>query len=130
MNSLKLWLTLRVHGRQAYEEHIDRQLRLAFSFAEWVKASEEFELTTIPVLSIVNFRIKARGWDEQQQARLHADLVEQVTRDGQRWISETVVNGRSVLRMMVISYLTEERHVRDLERALEAAAKVVGSQTR
>ena len=29
MNSLKLWLTLRVHGRQAYEELIDRQLKLA-----------------------------------------------------------------------------------------------------
>src|SRR2546426_1211259 len=29
MNSLKLWLTLRVHGRKAYEELIDSQLRLA-----------------------------------------------------------------------------------------------------
>jgi len=29
MNSLKLWLTLRVHGRKAYEELIDRQLKLA-----------------------------------------------------------------------------------------------------
>ena len=38
MNSLKLWLTLRVHGRKAYEELIDRQLKLAHSFAEWVKA--------------------------------------------------------------------------------------------
>jgi hypothetical protein len=27
-----------------------------------------------------------------------------------RWISETKVNGNSVLRMIVISYLTEERH--------------------
>ena len=33
MNSLKLWLTLRVHGRQAYEELIDHQLKLARSFA-------------------------------------------------------------------------------------------------
>ena len=32
MNSLKLWLTLRVHGRKAYEELIDRQLQLAKSF--------------------------------------------------------------------------------------------------
>ncbi len=29
MNSLKLWLTLRVHGRQAYEEMIERQMQLA-----------------------------------------------------------------------------------------------------
>jgi glutamate/tyrosine decarboxylase-like PLP-dependent enzyme len=41
-----------------------------------------------------------------------------VTRDGKRWISETKVNGHSVLRMMVISYLTEERHLLELENAL------------
>ncbi len=44
MNSLKLWLTLRVHGRKAYEELIDRQLRLARSFADWIKGSDDFEL--------------------------------------------------------------------------------------
>ena len=32
MNSLKLWLTLRVHGRKAYEEHFARQLELARDF--------------------------------------------------------------------------------------------------
>jgi aromatic-L-amino-acid/L-tryptophan decarboxylase len=45
MNALKLWLTLKVHGRKAYEEHIDRQMNLARGFAEWVKNSEFFELT-------------------------------------------------------------------------------------
>src|ERR1700722_14243223 len=40
MTSLKLWLTLRVHGRHAYEELIDRQLKLSQSFATWVSASE------------------------------------------------------------------------------------------
>jgi len=49
-------------------------------------------------------------------------VVEDVTRDGKRWISETVVCKKSVLRMMVISYLTEERHLQDLERALDGAA--------
>jgi hypothetical protein len=33
-----------------------------------------------------------------------------------------------VLRMMVISYLTEERHLHDLQAALEAAAKAVKSR--
>src|SRR2546427_1022879 len=58
MNSLKLWLTLRVHGRKAYEELIDRQLGLARSFAGWIESSDEFELAAPQVLPIVTFRVK------------------------------------------------------------------------
>jgi hypothetical protein len=68
----------------------------------------------------VTFRLK--GAPRQQLAELHARVVEEVTRDGQRWISDTLVNGHSVLRMMVISYLTEERHLRALQETLGIAA--------
>jgi glutamate/tyrosine decarboxylase-like PLP-dependent enzyme len=130
MNSLKLWLTLRVHGRKAYEEHIDRQLGLAQSFASWIRASEHFELAAPQILPIVAFRLKA-NLSQQNLAEAHASIVEEVTRDGRRWISETSVNGRSVLRMMVISYLTEERHLRELGNALtEAATRLALTGTR
>lgn len=122
MNSLKLWLTLRVHGRQAYEDLIHRQLQLADNFAAWVKASHDFELAATPTLPIVIFRLKSAGLRAGELSAAHAALVEEVTRDGRRWISDTLVNGRSVLRMMVISYLTEERHLRDLQLALANAA--------
>ena len=129
MNSLKLWLTLRVHGRKAYEELIDRQLRLAHGFADWIRASEHFELVTEPTLPIVAFRWKDHAVSESQRVALHLELVEAVTHSGQRWISDTVVNGRTALRMMVISYLTEERHLRNLERELDAAAERVSKGT-
>src|SRR5262249_11216784 len=115
MNSLKLWLTLRVHGRQAYEEHIDRQMSLAQRFVRWVQASDDFELAAPLVLPIANFRLKAPDLHREELARAHVQLVEEVTRDGQRWISETLVNGGSVLRMMIISYLTEQRHLEGLQ---------------
>lgn len=121
MNSLKLWLTLRVHGRKAYEEHIDRQLKLARSFVKWLETSEHFELAAPQVMPIVAFRLKAANVDPQQLAEAHTSIVDEVTRDGQRWISETKVNGKSVLRMMVVSYLTEERHLRGLEESLAVA---------
>ncbi|HSY99776.1 MAG TPA: pyridoxal-dependent decarboxylase [Terriglobales bacterium] len=130
MNSLKLWLTLRVHGRKAYEEHIDRQLGLAQSFASWIRASEHFESAAPQILPIVAFRFKA-NLRQQDLAEAHASIVEEVTRDGRRWISETSVNGHSVLRMMVISYITEERHLRELGNALtEAATKLALTGTR
>jgi glutamate/tyrosine decarboxylase-like PLP-dependent enzyme len=128
MNSLKLWLTLRVHGRKAYEDHIDRQLQLTGSFVAWLKASESFELAAPPMLTIVNFRLKSNGLDAEQMMALHGQIAEEVTNDGQRWISDTIVNGASVLRMMIISYLTEERHLHDLEMALETAARTVTSR--
>jgi glutamate/tyrosine decarboxylase-like PLP-dependent enzyme len=123
MNSLKLWLTLRVHGRQAYEEHIDRQMKLAQGFADWIRRSETFELAAPPVLPIVNFRLKEPRGQESQIAAAHAAIVEEVTRSGQRYISETVTNGRSVIRMMVISYLTQQRHLDALQSALEQVAR-------
>jgi glutamate/tyrosine decarboxylase-like PLP-dependent enzyme len=74
------------------------------------------------VLPIVNFRVKAAGSDETALAAANARVVDSVTRDGCRWISETRVNGKSVLRMMVISYLTDERSLEGLQQALAEAA--------
>lgn len=123
MNSLKLWLTLRVHGRQAYEELIDRQLKLAGFFADWVRSSELFELAAPQVLPIVNVRLRLPGASEDERRAAHEAIVHEVTRDGRRWISNTLVDGKSVIRMMVISYLTAHRHVEELMIALSEAAR-------
>ncbi|MCU1310642.1 MAG: Pyridoxal-dependent decarboxylase [Candidatus Angelobacter sp.] len=125
MNSLKVYLTLRVHGRLAYEQLIDRQLALAANFVKRITRANdaEFELAAPQVLPIVNLRAKLPGASEEEIDRAHAAIVDEVTRSGERWISLTRVNGRSVIRMMVISYLTEEQHLDALAIALEAAAK-------
>ena len=114
MNSLKLWLTLRVHGRQSYEELIDSQLQLAGYMESRILETGAFELATPRRLTILNFRAKAArelALPEEEIARLHHAIAAEITQDGEQWISTTRVRGRSVLRMMVISYLTEERHI-------------------
>jgi hypothetical protein len=62
-------------------------------------------------------------------ASIHEAIVHEVTRDGRRWISTTLVNGKSVIRVMVISYLTGHRHLEDLMIALTEAAKKVSPQS-
>jgi len=76
-------------------------------------------------LPIINFRLMMRGASPQHLATAHAAIVDEVTRDGKRWISETVANGHSVIRMMAISYLTGENHLRELEKALINALRVL-----
>ncbi|HKD82101.1 MAG TPA: pyridoxal-dependent decarboxylase [Candidatus Angelobacter sp.] len=128
MNSLKLWLTLRVHGRHGYEELIDRQLKLAAFFSGWVRNSEMFELAAPQVLPIVNFRLKLPNASGEERRAAHDAIVHEATRDGRRWISTTLVNGQSVIRMMVISYLTAHRHLEDLMIALTEAAQKLASK--
>jgi aromatic-L-amino-acid decarboxylase len=126
MNSLKLWLTLKVHGRQAYEELVDRQIELARGFASWAAASETFELAAPQLLPILNLRLRAPGLDPRELGSLHAQIIDEVNRDGQRWISGAIVNGESVIRTMIISYLTGERQLEALQAALQdAAVKIV-----
>lgn len=123
MNSLKFWLTLQVHGRQAYEEHIDRQVQLARWFADQIGKSADFEFFAEPMLPIFNLRLKNSHLPEEQSGPLLQNIVDDVTRDGRQWISTTRVHGSTVIRVMIISYLTEQRHLEELLERLERAAR-------
>ena len=57
-------------------------------------------------------------------AQAHLELVDRVTRDGRRWISETRVAGKSAIRIMIVSYLTTRSHLQDLQQELMEAAKM------
>ncbi len=127
MNSLKLWATLRVHGRRSYEQVIDRQIGLAADMARWIQDSGLFELCAPQMLSAVAFRVKLAG-TEKEIATANRAVVDDVNRSGERWISITTVTGRSAIRTMVISYLTTEHHLKGLQDALrEAALRVVAA---
>lgn len=121
MNSLKLWLTLRVHGRQAYEDMIEGQMQLAASMRAWIESSEQFELAAPQTLPILNFRLRGVANNEVEAA--HRTFIDEFNRDGRYWISCTRVRGKSVLRMMIISYLSTAEHLAGLQQALQAAAQ-------
>lgn len=123
MNSFKLWLTLQLHGRKAYQSLIDEQMQMAGEFAQWIASSNVFELATPQVLPILNLRLKHAGHDDRL-AQAHVELVDRVTRDGKRWISETSVAGNSVIRVMIVSYLTTRAHLADLQQQLTEATKM------
>jgi aromatic-L-amino-acid decarboxylase len=126
MNSLKFWLTLKVHGRRAYEEMIDRQFKLAEQIAEWIEKTCVYELTAPHELPILNFRVKGCATEAEADA-IHRQILEAATEDGKTWFSRTQVNGKNVLRLMVISYLSDEHNVNVLTHALSKAAHKVAA---
>jgi aromatic-L-amino-acid/L-tryptophan decarboxylase len=122
MNSLKLWMTLRVHGRRAYADLIDRQIALARDFANWIAGSSDFELIAPPDLAGVNFRVKSPGASDPEIRKANEAVVHAATHDGRYWLSCATVAQMPVIRMLVISYLSEERHLDGLKATLSRAA--------
>lgn len=128
MNSLKLWMTLQAHGRQGYEDMIGSQMELAGLLEASVLGTGMFATAIPRRLTILNFRARAaeeHAMNEERTSRLHREIVEEFTRDGQQWISTTHVAGRSVIRMMVINYMSERRHVEALAVHLRTATEAV-----
>jgi aromatic-L-amino-acid decarboxylase len=77
---------------------------LAQSFAGNLEADDRFEVVAPHPLSLVTFRLKA-GSDPTRE------LMDRVNASGRIFLTHTVVDGGTVLRLAVGSPQTEQRHV-------------------
>jgi glutamate/tyrosine decarboxylase-like PLP-dependent enzyme len=100
---------------------IESQMQLAAQMREWIESSEYFEPAAPQTLPILNFRL--RGVSDHEAEAAHRHFIEELNRDGHYWISATHVRGKSVLRMMIISYLSTAEHLAGLQQALQSAAQ-------
>jgi len=47
--------------------------------------------------------VRAEGIGAEELGGVHSAVVEDFNRDGQRWICQALVNGKNVIRVMIIS---------------------------
>lgn len=123
MRALKLWFVLRSYGARQLREHVRAHVALAGRFEAHVRADPRFEIVVPRSLSLVCFRL--RGADNDTQLR----LLETVNATGRAFMIHTSLEGEMVLRFVVGTATTEERHVDaawDLIR--EVAADIVPSR--
>ena len=134
---LKLWLALQVHGRRAYEHHFSEQIRLGQRFRELLAARPRFATVSESPLPITCFTYLEAPRSERRhvplgsltrfEQQMNLTLAEEMVRRGWAWISSTRLRpgsdrGARVMRMMVINYETNERHLRRLVADLERLA--------
>jgi len=113
---LRLWLPLTLHGTDAFARALDGALDLAAWAAGELAREPGIEVVSQPQLSILTFRL--RGGDAVQDAalaRIHAD--------GHVRLSSTVIEGRVVLRLAVLSHRTTAETVAHAVRLIRTAAQ-------
>lgn len=92
--SLKLWFVMRYFGREGVEQILRAHIAMGKDFAAWVDADSRFERVAPAPFSVVCFRYK--GTDEQNQK-----IMEGVNATGKVFLSNTVLNGKFVLRVAI-----------------------------
>jgi aromatic-L-amino-acid/L-tryptophan decarboxylase len=96
---LRLWLPLQLHGVDAYRDALDATLDLTAHAREVLDADPHIEVVGTSDLSILTFRVVG---DDAAQDRLLAA----VHADGRVHLSSTVIDGRVVLRLAILSHRT------------------------
>jgi aromatic-L-amino-acid/L-tryptophan decarboxylase len=114
--ALKLWMSLRYFGIDAFRAAIDRSIDLALFAQARIEASTELELLTPAKLGVVCFRRRPEGMDEDRLERLNQQLAERLAASGQGLVSSTRLRGRFALRMCVLNHTSRTQ---DVERVLD-----------
>ncbi len=129
LDALKVWLSLRQHGRRGYEEAIERQTALAEHLARRVGQADDMEALAPPSLGCFCFRHVPSGWfgDAEETDRLQVEIQDALDRRGRVWVSTAMLGDRRGFRFCATSYLSREHHVDEvIDEIRAAAAEVAG----
>ena len=117
--ALKVWLSLRYHGLEAFRQAIAADLRHAQMLAELVQSTTELELLAPVELSAVCFR--HRGGDNS----FNEKVLKRVIRRGRVYISNAVIRGHFAQRACFVNHRTTDADVRAVVDEVLAAAREI-----
>jgi len=113
--ALKVWMGLKRHGRRGYAAAVEHDVTLARFLADELRARPDFELMAEPVLSIVGFRYRPAGLDEEDRlARLNRRIVNRLVGSGAFFLAPTLLKGRTAMRAAIVNFRTTEDDLRAL----------------
>lgn len=128
---LKLWLSLRYHGLNAFREQIRNDLECAAHLAKCIDDSNDLERLAPVPLSAVCFRFVPRNAPlaEQQLNALNLKILQRVQRGGRVFLSNATMGGRFALRACIVNHRTTPKDVDAVVEEVRKAGKELLPET-
>ena len=120
--ALKLWLSLKAFGADAFREAVAYGFELAEQVEELLRERAHWEVVTPAQMGIINFRYLRAGLTEDELNTLNRQMIEQLVAGGLAMLSSTVLRGKSVIRMCTINPRTARADLEQTIRGLEEIA--------
>lgn len=123
--ALKLWLSLRYHGLEAFRRAIQYNLELAQRLASAIARQPQLELLAPVELSAICFRYKAEGLSQEDTNARNARILKRVNERGRVYLSNATLEERFALRACIVNHRTTEADVDSVISEVLAAASEV-----
>jgi aromatic-L-amino-acid decarboxylase len=120
--ALKLWFVLRYFGQEGIRDRLRAHCDLARGFAERVAATPGWSLAAPVPFSTVCFRFEPEGRSPEAVDGLNRNIVDEVNRTGDVFLSHTELDGRFTIRLSVGNLRTTPETVDHAWALLQEAA--------
>jgi aromatic-L-amino-acid/L-tryptophan decarboxylase len=119
---LRLWLPIKLHGIDAFRRALDEKLDLIAMATAELKTIDGIEIVAEPQLTTVAFRLNRPGLDEADLNQLNREFLDRINADKRIMLTSTILDGRFVLRICVLSFRTHAKNIDDCMEAIRTAA--------
>lgn len=108
---LRIWLPLKMFGIAPFREQLDEKLDLIAFAVEELRGIDGIEIVAEPQLSIAAFRLMRPGLSVDELNALNVQLLERINAKQRVMLTATMLNGRFVIRICIVSHRTHRDRV-------------------
>ena len=119
--ALKVWLSFKAHGVEAFARLIDQNVQQAQHLAALVEAHPDLELLAPVPLNVVCFRYAPEGLPADTLNGMNAELLLRLQESGVAVPSGTVLQGRYAIRCANVNHRSRRE---DFEALVEAVVEI------
>lgn len=120
-DALKIWLVWEIYGARIWDALVTHTCAVCAAAFRYCARSSILEPLHEPHSNILCFRL--RGQHGRDSNRVHWKIKEELNESGYGYISSTVLDGRRVLRLVVMNPRTQPSDVEDVLKRIEQIAR-------
>jgi glutamate/tyrosine decarboxylase-like PLP-dependent enzyme len=120
---LRVWLPLKFYGVQAFRENLDEKLRLTDWMYQRFLEEPGFECLSVPDLSVITFQYRPEKAASKEVDVFNRKLLERIVRSKKLFLSSTLLKGRFVIRVCILSFRTHLSEAKDAFDVITSTAR-------
>jgi glutamate/tyrosine decarboxylase-like PLP-dependent enzyme len=128
--AIKVWLSLKHLGLDAFRRAVDRTLDLTLLAEEVLESDPEFEVLSPARLGVVCFRYRSPGGKAGDLDEQNREICSRLNEGGYAFLSSTKLRGRFSLRFCILSHRTTEADVRGVIDRIRELGRAVAAGDR